>query len=104
MSLRAELVRLGLRWFVKRKIGPATTLNGWSLEMVEPKEVEAELMAAIEKLRGVIHFSPACHVFVILLAQPMHHFVGGRASGECSTWPPTTNACATHTSTRGLLD
>ena len=23
MSLRAELVRLGLRWFVKRKIGPA---------------------------------------------------------------------------------
>jgi hypothetical protein len=47
--------------------------------MVEPKEVEAELMAAIEKLRGVIHFSPACHVFVILLAQPMHHFVGGRA-------------------------
>ena len=26
MSLRAELVRLGLRWFVKRKIGPATTL------------------------------------------------------------------------------
>jgi epsilon-lactone hydrolase len=27
MSLRAELVRLGLRWFVKRKIGPATTLE-----------------------------------------------------------------------------
>jgi epsilon-lactone hydrolase len=27
MSLRAELVRLGLRWFVKRKIGPATTLQ-----------------------------------------------------------------------------
>jgi hypothetical protein len=25
MSLRAELVRLGLRWFVKRKIGRATT-------------------------------------------------------------------------------
>src|SRR5260370_498238 len=27
MSLRAEFVRLGLRWFVKRKIGPATTLE-----------------------------------------------------------------------------
>jgi hypothetical protein len=27
MSLRAELVRLRLRWFVKRKIGPATTLE-----------------------------------------------------------------------------
>jgi len=27
MSLRAELVRLGLRWFVKRKIRPATTLE-----------------------------------------------------------------------------
>jgi hypothetical protein len=27
VSLRAELVRLGLRWFVKRKIGPATTLE-----------------------------------------------------------------------------
>ena len=27
MSVRAELVRLGLRWFVKRKIGPATTLE-----------------------------------------------------------------------------
>jgi monoterpene epsilon-lactone hydrolase len=27
MSLRAELVRLGLRWFVKRKIGPETTLD-----------------------------------------------------------------------------
>ena len=27
MGLRAELVRLGLRWFVKRKIGPATTLE-----------------------------------------------------------------------------
>ena len=27
MSLRAELVRLGLCWFVKRKIGPATTLE-----------------------------------------------------------------------------
>ena len=27
MSLRAELVRLGLRWFVKRKIGPAITLE-----------------------------------------------------------------------------
>jgi epsilon-lactone hydrolase len=27
MSLRAELVRLGLRWFVKRKIGPETTLE-----------------------------------------------------------------------------
>jgi hypothetical protein len=26
MSVRAELVRLGLRWFVKRKIGPATTV------------------------------------------------------------------------------
>ena len=31
-----------------------------------------------------IHFSPACHVFVILLAQRLHHFVGGLASGECS--------------------
>jgi hypothetical protein len=28
MSVRAELVRLGLRWFVKRKIGPATTPRG----------------------------------------------------------------------------
>jgi hypothetical protein len=27
MSLRAELVHLGLRWFVKRKIGPVTTLE-----------------------------------------------------------------------------
>src|SRR5262249_28159392 len=27
MSLRAELVRLGLRWFVTRKIGPASTLE-----------------------------------------------------------------------------
>src|SRR5262245_66660380 len=27
MSLRAERVRLGLSWFVKRKIGPATTLE-----------------------------------------------------------------------------
>ena len=27
MSLRAELVRLGLRWFVTRKIGPATNLE-----------------------------------------------------------------------------
>ena len=27
MSLRAELVRLGLRWFVKRKTGSATTLE-----------------------------------------------------------------------------
>src|SRR4030095_1209314 len=27
MSLRAEFVRLGLRWFVKRKTGPATTLE-----------------------------------------------------------------------------
>jgi hypothetical protein len=30
------------------------------------------------------HFSPACHVFVILLAQSLHHFVGGLASGERS--------------------
>jgi len=30
------------------------------------------------------HFSPACHVFVILLAQSLHHFVGGLASAECS--------------------
>jgi hypothetical protein len=27
MSVRAEIVRLGLRWFVKRKIGPPTTLE-----------------------------------------------------------------------------
>jgi hypothetical protein len=27
MSLRAELLHLGLRWFVKRKIGPASTLE-----------------------------------------------------------------------------
>ena len=27
MSLRAEFVRLGLRWFVKRKIGSASTLE-----------------------------------------------------------------------------
>src|SRR5262249_41311641 len=31
-----------------------------------------------------IHFSPACHVFVILLAQPLHHLVGGLAPGERS--------------------
>jgi epsilon-lactone hydrolase len=29
LSLRAELVRLGLRWFVKRKIGPQTTVEAW---------------------------------------------------------------------------
>jgi len=27
MSLRAEFLHLGLRWFVKRKIGPPTTLE-----------------------------------------------------------------------------
>jgi acetyl esterase/lipase len=27
MSLRAELLHLGLRWFVKRNIGPASTLE-----------------------------------------------------------------------------
>src|SRR5215510_15888945 len=31
-----------------------------------------------------IHFSPACHVFVILLAQPLRHLVGGLAPGERS--------------------
>jgi hypothetical protein len=27
MSLRAEFLRLGLRWFVKRKVGPATAVE-----------------------------------------------------------------------------
>src|SRR5215831_2194994 len=40
--------------------------------------------ALLSSLTPFIHFSPACHVFVILLAQPLHHFVGGLASGECS--------------------
>ena len=44
MSLRAELVRLGLRWFVKRKIGPATTLE-------ELRRQDAFLDAACPSLR-----------------------------------------------------
>ena len=40
--------------------------------------------ALLPSLTPFIHFSPACHVFVILLAQRLHHFVGGLASGECS--------------------
>ena len=59
MSLRAELVRLGLRWFVKRKIGPATTLEecvlsaqclegarGTDLALDEPAQSQAHELGA----------------------------------------------------------
>ena len=47
MSLRAELVRLGLRWFVKRKIGPATTL-----EALRRQDAFLERAAAAKRYAG----------------------------------------------------
>src|SRR6266566_4197648 len=67
MSLRAELVRLGLRWFVKRKIGSASTLEALRrqdafLERLvppPPKDTQATRVD-LDGVKAVAVVTPAC--------------------------------------------
>src|SRR5262249_58501771 len=68
MSLHAELVRLGLRWFVKRKIGPTTTLEALRrqdafLERLvppPPKGIQATHVD-LDGVKAVVVVTPASH-------------------------------------------
>jgi acetyl esterase/lipase len=85
MSLRAELVRLGLRWFVKRKIGPATTLQALRrqdafLERLVPPPPKGTQATHVDLdgVKAVAVVAPASHGVRLVLY--LHG--GGHVSGS----------------------
>src|SRR5262249_30810612 len=66
MRLRAELVRLGLRWFVKRKIRPATTLealrrqDAFLEDLVPPPKGTQATRVDLDGVKAVAVVTPAC--------------------------------------------
>src|SRR5262249_59544776 len=66
MRLRAELVRLGLRWFVKRKIRPATTLealrrqDAFLEDLVPPPKGTQATHVDLDGVKAVAIVTPAC--------------------------------------------
>src|SRR5215471_17907445 len=106
MSLRAELVRLGLRWFVKRKIGPATTLEALRrqdafLERLvppPPKGMQATHVD-LDGVKAVAVVTPASHGGRLVLY--LHG--GGHVSGSPALYGDFTWRIAAATRARTVI-
>src|SRR5262249_42481901 len=106
MSLRAELVRLGLRWFVKRKIGPATTLEALRrqdsfLERLVPplpKGTQATQLD-LDGVKAVAVLTPASHRGRLVLY--LHG--GGHVSGSPALYGDFTWRIAAATRARTVI-
>src|SRR5262249_22879617 len=104
MSLRAELVRLGLRWLVKRKIGPMTTLEALRrqdafLERLVPPPPKGTHATHVDLdgVKAVAVVTPASHRGRLVLY--LHG--GGHVSGSPALYGDFTwrIAAATHART-----
>jgi epsilon-lactone hydrolase len=106
MSLRAELVRLGLRWFVKRKIGPATTLEALRrqdaflkrLVPPPPKGTQATHVD-LDGVKAVAVVTPASHGGRLVLY--LHG--GGHVSGSPALYGDFTWRIAAATRARTVI-
>jgi epsilon-lactone hydrolase len=106
MSLRAELVRLGLRWFVKRKIGPATTLEALRrqdaflkrLVPPPPKGTQATHLD-LDGVKAVAVVTPASHGSRLVLY--LHG--GGHVSGSPALYGDFTWRIAAATRARTVI-
>src|SRR5690242_12064108 len=106
MSLRAELVRLGLRWFVKRKIGPATTLQALRrqdaflarLVPPPPKGTQATHVD-LDGVKAVAVVTPASHGGRLVLY--LHG--GGHVSGSPALYGDFTWRIAAATRARTVI-
>ena len=104
MSLRAELVRLGLRWFVKRKIGPATTLetlrrqDAFLERLVPPPPTGTQATHVdLDGVKAVAVVTPASHGGRLVLY--LHG--GGHVAGSPARYRPDV---APHHLTEPLAD
>src|SRR6266446_8050400 len=106
MSLRAELVRLGLRWFVKRKIGPATTLEALRrqdafLERLVPPPPKGTKATHVDLdgVKAVAVVTPASHGGRLVLY--LHG--GGHVSGSPALYGDFTWRIAAATRARTVI-
>jgi len=106
MSLRAELVRLGLRWFVKRKIGPATTLEALRrqdafLERLVPPPPKGTQATHVDLdgVKAVAVVTPASHGGRLVLY--LHG--GGHVSGSPALYSDFTWRIAAATRARTVI-
>ena len=106
MSLRAELVRLGLRWFVKRKIGPATTLQALRrqdafLERLVPPPPKGTQATHVDLdgVKAVAVVTPASHGGRLVLY--LHG--GGHVSGSPALYGDFTWRIAAATRARTVI-
>jgi acetyl esterase/lipase len=106
MSLRAELVRLGLRWFVKRKIGPATTLEALRrqdafLERLVPPPPKGTQATHVDLdgVKAVAVVTPASHGGRLVLY--LHG--GGHVSGSPALYGDFTWRIAAATRARTVI-
>ena len=106
MSLRAELVRLGLRWFVKRKIGPASTLEALRrqdafLERLVPPPPKGTQATHVDLdgVKAVAVVTPASHGGRLVLY--LHG--GGHVSGSPALYGDFTWRIAAATRARTVI-
>src|SRR6516225_4112694 len=106
MSLRAELVRLGLRWFVKRKIGPAVTLEALRrqdafLERLVPPPPKGTQATHVDLdgVKAVAVVTPASHGGRLVLY--LHG--GGHVSGSPALYGDFTWRIAAATRARTVI-
>ena len=106
MSLRAELVRLGLRWCVKRKIGPATTLEALRrqdafLERLVPPPPKGTHATHVDLdgVKAVAIVTPASHGGRLVLY--LHG--GGHVSGSPALYSDFTWRIAAATRARTVI-
>src|SRR5215470_2245513 len=106
MSLRAELVRLGLRWFVKRKIGPAITLEALRrqdafLERLVPPPPKGTQATHVDLdgVKAVAVVTPASHRGRLVLY--LHG--GGHVSGSLALYGDFTWRIAAATRARTVI-
>src|SRR5215475_5909742 len=106
MSLHAELVRLGLRWFVKRKIGPASTLEALRrqdaflerLVPMPPKGTQATHVD-LDGVKAIAVVTPASHGGRLVLY--LHG--GGHVSGSPALYGDFTWRIAAATRARTII-
>ena len=106
MSLRAELVRLGLRWLVKRKIGPAVTLEALRrqdafLERLVPPPPKGTHATRVDLdgVKAVAVVTPASHGGCLVLY--LHG--GGHVSGSPALYGDFTWRIAAATRARTVI-
>src|SRR5258708_14202479 len=106
MSLRAELARMGMRWFVKRKIGPATTLEALRrqdaflgrLVPAPPRGTQATHVG-LDGVKAVAVVTPASHGGRLVLY--LHG--GGHVSGSPALYGDFTWRIAAATRARTVI-